>query len=332
MKGKRVIARLLRSHRLRCQIGRLNRWSGVLVLNYHRIGNGDALPFDRGLWSANAESFLEQIRFCKSELEIISPDNLEDVRSKCQGRFAIITFDDGYRDNYEVAFPILRTERVPATFFVTTGFIDVPRLPWWDEVSWMVRTSQRDHVNLPGWLPASIPFDEPAREGAVRKLLRTYKALPTSKVEVYLDAIADATGAGRCETGVGRDLWMTWNMLREMRGSGMTVGGHTVNHPVLARASLGGQRDEIVGCAARIGEEMGQPMRYFAYPVGGPQSFDANTVDCLREVGVRYAFSYYGGVARFGHWHDYNVHRVPVETDLSSDWFRSMVVLPQLFA
>jgi len=78
--------------------------------------------------------------------------------------------------------------------------------------------------------------------------------------------------------------------------------------------------------------EMGEPMRYFSYPVGGPNTFDAVTHECLREAGVQYAFSYYGGFQRFGDWNDYDIRRVPVETYLTTDWFRSIVTLPQFFS
>ena len=77
---------------------------------------------------------------------------------------------------------------------------------------------------------------------------------------------------------------------------------------------------------------MGEPMRYFSYPIGKPGSFDSVTQHCLREAGVRYAFSYYGGFRRFGDWNNYDVRRVPVETYLTADWFRSIFTLPQLFA
>ncbi len=65
-----------------------------------------------------------------------------------RGRYGMITFDDGYRDNHATALPILKREGVTATFFVATGFIDAPRLPWWDEIAWMVRTSRQDGLEL----------------------------------------------------------------------------------------------------------------------------------------------------------------------------------------
>jgi peptidoglycan/xylan/chitin deacetylase (PgdA/CDA1 family) len=329
---KAVASHLLDRSGLRFLLGRAIRWSGMLVLNYHRVGNGNESPFDRGLWSADAEAFTDQIRFCKSQLDVITPDDISRVVTHGRGRYALITFDDGYRDNYEIAFPILKAEGVPATFFIATRFVDVPRVPWWDEIAWMVRTSRQDRVGLSGWVPAPVSFDEPDREGAVRTLLRVYKAMPTESTDRYLDALAEATRSGRCGADIGVGFWMDWGMLREMRAAGMTVAGHTVTHPILARAPRERQRDEILGCGIRLAEEMGEPMRYFSYPVGKPNSFNSVTQDCLREAGVRYAFSYYGGFRRFGDWNNYDVRRVPVETYLTAEWFRSIVTLPQVFA
>jgi peptidoglycan/xylan/chitin deacetylase (PgdA/CDA1 family) len=332
MRKKEIATRLLCQSGLRSLLGRAVPWSGVLVLNYHRVGKVLETPFDRGLWSADAESFTEQIRFCKSQLDVISPDDLSQVVAQKRGRYALITFDDGYRDNYEIAFPILKAEGVPATFFVVTGFVDVPRVPWWDEIAWMVRTSRQERVGLNGWIPAPVLFDEPDRERAVRTLLRIYKEMPAESNERYLDVLAEATRSGRCGTEVGKGFWMNWNMLREMRAAGMTVAGHTVTHPILARAPSQRQREEILGCGTRLVEETGEPMRYFSYPVGGPNSFNSVTQDCLREAGVRYAFSYYGGFRRFANWDNYDVRRVAVETNLTAGWFQSIITLPQLFA
>ncbi len=106
-------------------------------------------------------------------------------------------------------------------------------------------------------------------------MLRAYKALPADAGVAFLAALADACGVARPGPDASRGLWMDWDMLRAMRNAGMTVGGHTVTHPVLARATPEQQRAEIAGCARRLLEELGEPMRCFAYPVGQPDSFDA---------------------------------------------------------
>jgi peptidoglycan/xylan/chitin deacetylase (PgdA/CDA1 family) len=317
---------------LRPLLERIFRWSGVLVLNYHRVGDCHETLFDRGLWSSTSDAFVDHLRFCKANFDVIAPCDLPHVLTRGQGRHVLFTFDDGYRDNYEVAFPILRSERVPATFFVATGFIDSPRVPWWDEIAWMVRTSEKGAADLPRWLSHPVRFDEPDRERAIRTLLRTHKAIASEATGAYLDDIAYATGSGRCDHKAGGDLWMTWDMLREMRAGGMTIGGHTVNHPVLSRAPRGVQREEIEACSRRLKAELGEAMRYFSYPVGGLRAFDAVTRECLKEVGVEYAFTYYAGYRQFDDWDDYDVRRVPVESYVTPDWFRSILMLPQVFA
>lgn len=310
----------------------IGRWRGLVVLNYHRIGQAAGAPYDHGLWSASEEDFSAQMRFLRRHTDLIEPVDLAQLCDRPRGRYAMVTFDDGYRDNYEAALPILRHEGVRATFFVATGFIDRPSLPWWDEIAWMVRTSRKPHLDLRPWLEAQVTIDEPGRERAVRTLLRAYKALPDDRLADYLDAVGAATGSGRAGPGHADRFWMTWDMLRGMRDAGMTIGGHTVSHPVLANMSTARQREEILQCGRRLAEELGRPMDCFSYPVGNPAAFDERTREVLAEAGVRWAFSYYGGCRRFDDWDPYDIRRVAVETETTGPWFRSIMTLPSVFA
>jgi len=156
--------------------------------------------------------------------------------------------------------------------------------------------------------------------------------MPAADHAEYLEYLAGATGSGRFPDGPGATLWMTWEMLREMRSAGMTIGGHTVNHPVLARLPQPAQRDEIVACGRRLAEELGERMRYFSYPVGGMDAFDAGTRACLRDAGVQYAFSYYGGYRTFDDWDDMDVRRIAIESELKPWALRAITSVPWLFA
>lgn len=329
---KQHVTRLLSRSGLRSLLTRVIPWSGVLVLNYHRLSAVNGSLFDHELWSADAESFACQVKLCKSHLDLISPSDLPGALALARGRYGMITFDDGYRDNYEVAFPILKAEGVPATFFIATGFIDTPRLPWWDEIAWMVRTSRRTCVELPGWLANPVVFDKPEREQAVRTILQTYKSIATDSTETFLDAVAEATGSGRCGKEASNGLWMNWDMLRAMDAAGMTIGGHSITHLILTRATSDRQQAEIVGCGQRLTEEIGKPLRYFSYPVGGRNTFNAVTREILRDAGVLFAFSHYRGFRQFGDWDDYDIRRVAVEPCITYDWFRCVLSLPRYFA
>jgi len=116
----------------------------------------------------------------------------------------------------------------------------------------MVRTSKRRGVEGTPWLSTQVIFDEPGREQAVCTLLSKYKSLPGEATGAYLDCLAEATGSGRYDQADTLEMWMTWDMVREMRQGGMWFGGHTVTHPVLANLSRNQQEEEIAGCKKRI--------------------------------------------------------------------------------
>lgn len=324
-------ANLLSQSGLLSLLGLGIRWSGVLCLNYHRIGDGSQSLFDRGLWSASAEGFDTQVRFLKTHFDVVTPDDLPGFLLARRGRAVLITFDDGYLDNYEEAFPILKRHGVSATFFVSTGFLDHPKLSWWDEIAWMVRTSRTPGLEAGPWLSAPVVYDGPDRESAVETLLEVYKAMPADATEAYLDYLAEATGSGRYDGGRSARMWMSWDMLRDMRAAGMVIGGHTVNHPVLAQLPRQRQWAEVSECGRRFTEEMGEPMRCFSYPVGQRHSFNDDTRECLLKAGVRYAFSYYGGMRTFGDWDDLDVRRIAVERYMNPHWVRAAATLPGVF-
>jgi peptidoglycan/xylan/chitin deacetylase (PgdA/CDA1 family) len=331
MSKREQAARILHASCLGWLLRQLTTWNGVLVINYHRIGRGSDSAFDRELWSATPEDFDAQVRFLKENYDIIGADDLDEVAVKRYGRYVQITFDDGYRDNYECAYSILRSHGVSATFFLTTGFIDQFRLPWWDEIAWMVRTSERSGVEGAPWLSTQVTFDEPDREQAIHTLLSTYKSLPGEATGVYLDFLAEATGSDRYDLTDAQEMWMTWDMVREMRQGGMWFGGHTVNHPVLANLPREQQAEEIAGCKKRIETELDEPMILFSYPVGGPQSFNDDTRASLKEHGVKFSYSYYGGFRRSSDWDPYDIRRIAMESYISPELFRATVTLPQLF-
>jgi peptidoglycan/xylan/chitin deacetylase (PgdA/CDA1 family) len=304
----------------------------VVALGYHRIGDSAGSLFDHGLWSATPEGFDWQVRFLKKHFDVIGPGDLAPALARGRGRFALLTFDDGYRDNYTLAFPILKRHGVGATFFVSTGFLDQPHIAWWDEIAWMVRTSRRGSIPAGPWLSGPVAFDEPGRHQAIRLLLRKYKSLPGNEVNSFVDYLADETGSGRFPNGDIGETWMTWDMVREMRAEGMWFGGHTVNHPILARLPREQQHWEIGECKKRLEAELGEPIISFSYPVGGLHGFNADTRQCLQEEGVPLAFSYYGGFRRFDPWDAYDIRRIPVEQDTNSSLFRAKMTLPQFFA
>jgi peptidoglycan/xylan/chitin deacetylase (PgdA/CDA1 family) len=305
----------------------LPTWRGVVAFGYHRVSFTDE-PYASGVLDATPPQFEEQVRLLTKEFDVITPDELDDAIRAGRGRYVLLCFDDGYRDNFDQALPILRRHGARATLFVTTGFIDDRRISWWDEIAWMVRRSDRSELAAGRWHAGTLSLTAPT--SATRTLVSAYKKLSRDAGPAFLDELAEATGSGRHPSDAG-ELYLTWDNIRELRDSGWQIGGHTVSHAILGRLPADEQEREISGCKARLDAELGESMRYFCYPDGGRDSFNDDTRRLLAEYGVDYAFSFYGGYRRFDDWDSYDVRRRSLGPTVSQDRFAMIVALPQVF-
>jgi peptidoglycan/xylan/chitin deacetylase (PgdA/CDA1 family) len=301
----------------------------VLVFNYHRIGGVDR-SYDAGIWDASPAAFEQQVRLLEREFDVIGPVDLEAAVRGGGGRYVMLTFDDGYRDNFTEALPVLRAHGLPATFFVTTRFLDTRRIAWWDEIAWIVHAAEGRELRVRPWVEWPLSLEPGARQATVRTLINLCASLPQEAQEMLLDSLADAADTRRHRPG--GDFWMTWDQIRELRAAGMHIGGHSVSHPQLAALSTDDQYREITGCQARLEAELGEPMRYFSYPFGGKESFAVSTQKILAASGVELAFSFYGGSQRFDDWDRFDVRRCCVGGTVSTQRFALMVTVPQVFS
>jgi len=324
-----LVARVTEATGLGGLVRRLGSWEGLLAFTYHRVGFPDESYYAPS-WDATPPMFEEQVRVLAKEFDLIGLDDLNAAVRTGRGRYVLITFDDAYRDNFDEAFPILNRFGAPATFFITTGFVDGRHLSWWDEIGWMVHMSTKTELKADGWVDVPLSLKAEDRQLAVRALTDHYKVLSAEKARAFMDVLAEATGSGRHPTD-DHDPWMTWDHIRELHAAGMHIGGHTVNHPVLAQLGADEQEREIVGCKRRIEAELGAPMRSLSYPDGGRGSFDENTRRILAENDVEFGFSYYGGYRRFGDWDPYDVRRRWLSRSVTRDRFALMLTLPQVF-
>lgn len=311
----------------------IDPWCGLVTLNYHRFGDPTQSAVDTGVYSATAESFEAQIRYLKKHCDLIGLADLPDVLHKGSSRRAVLlTIDDGYRDNYEVAYPILKQHQVPAVIFLATGFLDQPRVAWWDEISWMVRQTRVEAARLPDrWKVQPLQLSSANRAAVLSCLLNLVKTLAPKDMAQLLNDLAESLQTGRAPVTDQTAPWMTWEMVREMRQNGIAFGGHTVTHPILAFCSAEQQRSEIFGCKARIEQELGETVEAFTYPVGMRNSFNSQTIDLVQEAGYRWAFGFYSGYT-VPTCNPYDLRRVAIHPEIEDAEFRKIVRIPRLFA
>lgn len=179
-------------------------------------------------------------------------------------RAACVTFDDGYADNHDVALPVLQRHGVPASFFVATAFRD-GGLMWNDA---LIETIRRcgDTLDLEDFgLGRHALGDDEARRRAVSELLPRVKYLdPARRAELV------ASFERRYADVLPRDLMMTSDKIRALHAAGMTVGAHTVHHPILALTPEAVTEREIRDSKAQLEALLDHPVRLFAYPNGVP--------------------------------------------------------------
>ena len=206
---------------------------------------------------------------------------------------AALTFDDGYRDNLEVAAPILQRRRVPATFFITTGFLD-GGIMFNDIVTETLRRTALSDVALPELGLAALPLhDWAGRRAAVGQVLRAVKYLPFEQRDA---AVAEL--AARCRVSLPTDLMMRSAQVRELAGLGFELGAHTRSHPILRRLPAEQARAEIAGGRDDLAAITGRRIGLFAYPNGRRhQDFDELHRDMARDAGFDAAFTTEPGTA-----------------------------------
>jgi peptidoglycan/xylan/chitin deacetylase (PgdA/CDA1 family) len=270
----------------------------LLVLNYHRIGDPDDDLFDPSVFSATGEDFDEQISHLKRAVSLVTLEEAvefvggagNETARRCR---VLITFDDGYRDNYDLAFPILRSHGVQGVFFLATSMVGSCAVPWWDRIAWLMRTAQRRRFTLHYPAELWVDIDRNGLHASLQSVLRLYKKRENLDPARFLRELIEAANGEEVPETERR--FLSWDEAREMNRGGMAIGSHTQSHAVLSQLTRQQQFEELSGSRAILKEELGVDVDALAYPVGHRDSFSGETKRHAQEAGYRGAFSHYGG-------------------------------------
>ncbi len=210
-------------------------------------------------------------------------------------RAVSVTFDDGYADNLEVAFPILQRLEIPATLFVASGYLD-GRCMWNDRLCQAIRRCPGPSVDLTPYGAGIRPLGGPrARAMLVRDLLRVFKYQTAEQRD---EVAADL--AARYAPDLTSPM-LTRAQVRELYDQGCEIGGHTVTHPILARTPDQTAYQEIAENKEDLEGLLGTRLRFFAYPNGKPElDFTETHTAMVRTLGYQAALTTGHGVAVAG--------------------------------
>lgn len=261
------------------------------ILMYHRVLPGpDPLrpdEFDR-------QSFRLQMEVLSDCFNVLPLGRaVELLRSgTLPSRAVSITFDDGYADNATIALPILLDLDLTATFFVTTGFLDGGRM-WNDSVIEAIRAAECGVLDLSDSGLGKFELNSTdQRLTAISTLLAKLKYQPISARDDSVARLVSIVGKH-----LPNDLMMTSDQVRDLADAGMTIGAHTVQHPILKNLSDEDAQYEIRQSREMLEQITGSPVDQFAYPNGRPNmDYDRRDVELLRGLGFGSAVSTAWGV------------------------------------
>jgi peptidoglycan/xylan/chitin deacetylase (PgdA/CDA1 family) len=273
----------------------------LTVLAYHRVIDPHTHNFDtfKPNVSATPAAFAAQLDFIRHKFNVVS---INEVVAWLQDQHplpsnpALITFDDGYRDNLDYALPVLQARGLPAVIFLATDYMGSASPFFWDLIAYCFHHTSKDEVDLP--LAGQQQWRDPSSRMVVMShWLDSLKELPDAEKWAAVEKLPQALDVSVPADAFAR-MHLTWDQVRQMVVAGVDMGAHTRSHPILTRITPEQARDEVAGSKARIETEINQPVTAFAYPNGQPSDYNPALQTMLQQVGIKAAFTLVPGPTR----------------------------------
>src|SRR5262245_18515342 len=268
----------------------LLRKTSAVILRYHSVCEHTGTPLsyiDPGL-SVPLEGFDRQMRFLR---EHYVPVSLEDVVEAVSGGRSLpnlavaVTFDDGYRDNHQYAFPVLRKYGIAGAFYITAGCVNMGEPLWTSRLRYYCTATRQPALELSQPKPKRLDLTSPAaRNASFAYTIATIKSVGKVRGgELFRDVEAKLAVTDLAPL---KNSMMTWGEIEEMGKGGQTIGAHTLTHPNLPGLPPAEADAEIAGSKSLIEEKIKTPVLHFAYPNGrGVSHFNEPVREMVKKAG-----------------------------------------------
>ena len=283
-----------------------------VILCYHGIGeSGNPL-----IAAPTREGFEAQMRFLRRNYRIVS---LEDVCRDLSGSSNVepgvaITFDDGYRSAYTIAFPILQKYRLPATIYLTAESVETGQVAWYDRVFLAISVAPAGEFQLD--LESPWVFHLNSSEDRLRTALQIVdrlRTLPNSTRREYCALLERKIGLAHHAVS---DLILTWDQIHTMQHAGIAFGSHTLTHPVVSQLAPAELERELADSKLLLEERLGVRVTDFAFPFGKASDCGSAALNMLSRCGYRSAVTTVQGV-NTPHVNRFELRRLQVGCDVS---------------
>jgi len=310
----------------------------VAILTYHRVIDTEKnYPFDSDLISATPDSFAKQMRYIKSSYHPISMskfiDSIENDK-KLPKNAIMVTFDDGFDDNYKNAYPILKELDIPATFFVSTDYIGKPDTIWYERLAYFFNRGTSQNIIIKE-LNLEFMLSESNKQECYIELIEKFKLIDDKKRKDILNALYKKYGDPYLNiSSKDKKLsqFMTWEQLKELSENNITINAHSHSHPILSMLSPEELNFELNEPKKIIEEKLCSTVESLAYPVGQEESISDSVKIETKKNNYKVAFSFISGMCDLNNVDKFNIKRLHVEKEYPFALFKSMLSFPKIFA
>lgn len=302
----------------------------LIILNYHRVTREaeredirqDGICADVASFEAQM-SFISRFYRCVSENEV-----LESIANggMIHDHSVWVTFDDGYRDVYQNAYPVLKKYSVPATIFIATGYINKQVIPWDDYAAKAIRKTTLKKIEFVWGKREYALFlrTEKEKTAAINSL---WKILGTRSL-ANNDYLTTLTSLLKVKIEDIDDLFMSWGQIKEVSENGLSIGAHTMSHKILSNLSKDEVAKEISGSKNEIEKRLNRNVLSFVYPVGKQQDFCLQAcVPILKDNNIELALTTVGGFEKLRPKDRFNLRRVGINYKDDLGCFRTKLGL-----
>lgn len=306
------------------------------ILAYHRVYDidEDTYQFDNEIISSSVSDFDKQMKFVSNNFNVLNFHDLSMLRrngEKVPDNSLIITFDDGYLDNYTNAFPVLKQYGLTAVFFVSTRFIGSELPFWFDFVVGLVKSGVPlfEHRCLMDFFPNH--FGSKSGSDLYVSVRDYMMSIPNSDRAKICNIMYENFITGEMASQVSEIKAMSWDHLREMHDAGMEIGSHTRGHAILNTCTDESAHDEIAGSMEDISRQLDSSVVSISYPVGNQRFFPRpDIIRLVQEVGYQWGIGYVSGTQQDFSDEPFSLKRLKIERYVDMNWFRTLLLFPAL--
>jgi len=273
----------------------------IIILGYHALKTPVFLKNTLGIGFGIAD-FVSQIKYIAARFNVISmEDFLNSLHNKVDfpENTVMITFDDGYRDVYELAMPILNKYGLSATVFVSTGHMGNRTSLWTNLLYYYFYKSDRASLtwNLPDKPETLFPLQDPtSRRESILRISGSLKQMDTRNRETQIRIIREKLHVDSASDPHDDLPMLDWSQVKILADNGFHIGSHSCTHPILSRCAENELERELSESKSEIESRTGRECRVLAYPNGQPGDYDAKTIAAVTKIGYSAAFTFHAGL------------------------------------